>query len=226
MKRIVMGALVLALAVGAAACGHENEPVEQATAAAPPAKTEKTPPPAPPEPEPEPESDDCNDLGINAQGLNEGACTDPDGTKYKVINRAHKLMLNEVGVRLVGIGATETIEVPYDTPLTGSFVVATVEVTNRMDAPVDIDGSEMFELGLGKKQFTADFDAMNTGSDDGLIYETMQPGQTVTGDVVFRVAPKQIGELEKTGNFVVYQFSDVDSWEAPVKRVGIVRTYN
>jgi hypothetical protein len=48
----------------------------------------------------------------------------------------------------------------------------------------------------------------------------------VTGSVVFRVAPKRIDGLEKDGNFIVYQFSDVDSDDEPDKRAGIVRIYN
>jgi hypothetical protein len=105
-------------------------------------------------------------------------------------------------------------------------VVARVAVTNRLDSPVTIDGSEMFGLYLEGKTFSPDFDAMNSGTDDGLIYEEIQPDQTVTGDVVFAVAPKRVDGLDKDGNFVVLQFSDVDSFGEAKKRIGFIRTYN
>jgi hypothetical protein len=176
----------------------------------------------------EADAKDCEVLGIDHQGLKEGPCTLENGTKVKVVNRSTRLTLPQVGVQLNSITAATTIPRPYDSPLVGHFVVANLSVTNRLDAPVEIDGSDQFALGLGKKTFTADFDAMNTGQDDGLVYETLQPDETRSGAVVFRVSAKAARHVETDGNFLVYQFTDADNigFESPKRRVGLIRTYH
>lgn len=174
------------------------------------------------------QADDCDVLGINPEELKEGECEADDGMRIKVVNRGSELKLRELSVRLLSIEPTSEIARPYDSPLVGGFVVARVSVTNRLNSPVEIDGSDMFALLLGNKQFSPNFDAMNTGNDDTLIYEEMQPEETRTGTVVFNVPARRANGLSKDGNLVVLQFSDAGTFgnESPSKRVGFIRTYN
>lgn len=179
-----------------------------------------------PEPTPTPDPTDCDNLGINPQELKEGNCVS-EGTKIQVVNKGTPLKLQEVRVKLDSIAHTTTIPRPYDSPLVGSYVVARVSVTNRLSAPVTVDAPSMFSLWLDDRSYNPDFDAMNESGEDGLVYEEIQPDETATGIVVFRVKPKRANALNSNGNLNVVQFSDAEGFGGtPTKRVGIIRTYN
>jgi len=173
----------------------------------------------------ESQKDDCDVLGINATKLREGSCKTDKGMRIKVVNRDSKLVLPEVAVHLNSIEAATSIARPYDTPLVGSFVVAEVSMTNRLDVPVEVDASDQFALQLDSKTFNPNFDAMNNG-DNSLIYEEIQPEETVTGKVIFRVSRKRARALDANGNLIVLQFSDSDTYGNPKKRIGVIRTYH
>jgi len=172
------------------------------------------------------DSKNCNVLGINQQEGKEGSCTTDQGTKVKVVNRDSTLVLPQIAVKLNSIETTDIIERDFNSPLVGSFVVANITMTNRLSAPVTTNAPDQFGLALGPRQYTPDFDAMNE-SDEGskFIFEELQPDESTTGDVVFRVAAKRARRLERDGNFVVLQFTDVEAVSEPEKRVGVIRTY-
>src|SRR4051812_24438187 len=169
---------------------------------------------------------DCDALGINRTRLREGNCAS-NGRKLKVVNRGTTLRLRELTVRLRDIAPTRTIPRPYAPPLVGSWGGPHVTKKNRLYAPVSFDGSDMFTLTLGKRRYTPDFDAMNTGTDDALIGADLQPDQRMTGAVVFDVAKRRWHALGTSGNLLVLQFSDAADNSRPAKkRIGVIRTYH
>lgn len=171
------------------------------------------------------DAEKCDVLGINAKRGKEGACTADNGTKLKIVNRDTVLTLPQMNVRLVNITSTNEIPRPYDSPLVGSFVVAQVEITNKLNSPVETNAPDQFSLLLNGKEFSPNFDAMNEGADDGLVYEELQPDETTSGAVVFRVAAKHAPALAKNGNLFVLQFSDVGEYGRAKHRIGVIRTY-
>lgn len=169
----------------------------------------------------------CSVKGIDAKGRESGACTEDNGTQVKVVNQGAALHLKQLSVTLNDCSPTDTIPQSLDNPLVGSFVVCNATITNNLTATAQVNGPDQFALVLGPRVYQADFDAMNQGDDDDLIYRDLQPDESVTGDLVFRVAAKRVGALERNGNLDVYQFSDADSgnYEHPKHRMGIIRTY-
>lgn len=233
MRKIAL-VVAMAGALALVGCGSSSDGEKTVTVtkvATAPAVTSTTPMVSadePPEPEPEPvESNDCTELGITVDELNEGKCEE-DGTKLKVVNRDTKLTLPEVAVKLNSIAHVDTIPREYDSPLTGSFVVANVTITNRLNAPVTLQGDDMFYLLLGKKTYTPNSEAMIYGSGGNLILEEIQPGENIRGDVIFKVRPKAASNLDTNGNLGVLQFSDADLYglDQPEKRIGVIRTYH
>ena len=185
-----------------------------------------------PEPSPEPDPTDCDSLGINAVGLKEGPCTDAGtGQRIKVVNKDTTLRLPEMNVRYLGATTAPTIGSDIGSEAaSGTFLILRLEITNKTNAPVTIepDGIELTLTRRGRtRTYTHDFDAENLPGDSFVwIGDELQPGAAVTGTVVFDVPTRFASELDRTGNLVVLQFSDVDSFDAPQRRIGVIRTYN
>ena len=187
-----------------------------------------------PEPTATPDPTDCDELGIDADELNEGICQS-EGTKLRVVDRDSRLKLDEVIVTFHGVSYAESltpdIRLGAATPA-GRFVIVKVTVTNRGDSPINLTAYEMFVLTLAKgdrsETYRADFGAMNmpgpslVWSDDAA---DLQPKAAVTGTVVFDVPEAQLHLVEKSGGLRVLQPSDVWSPDGPKKRQGIVRLY-
>jgi hypothetical protein len=61
-----------------------------------------------------------------------------------------------------------------------------------------------------------------------LIFEELEPEESTTGNIVFRVVAKRTRRLDIDGNLIVFQFSDVENVQfgGPAEqRIGIIRTY-
>jgi hypothetical protein len=227
MKKIIILSLVLITGIlagcGGAAEQTTGEPQRQAAVKDTPTAT----PTATPTPTVDPDA--CKTLGIVIGGK-EGNCTDDTGTKVNVVNKDTKLHLKQVDVRVNSIETADYIPVEYDSPLVGSFVVANVTLTNNMPLPMTTDATSQFVLLLGKRNYEPDSDAMIEANsmDSKLIFDKLQPDESTTGKVIFRVAKKRIGALSTNGNLVVFQPSDVDNVQFggdAKSRVGYVRTY-
>jgi hypothetical protein len=80
---------------------------------------------------------------------------------------------------------------------------------------------------LGDKQFSEDFDAENMPGDSFTWNDDeIQPGETRTGTVIFDVPDASLGELDRSGNVFVLNFSDAGSTvEEAGTTVGVIRTY-
>jgi len=246
MKYAVLAAILAAFFV--TACGSDNPSTANVKATEQPAQKQQTPAPTQTTPDP-PDSDndgtpnaddfdpndpgiqtksdskDCEVLGIDRKGLREGTCI-TQGQSVKITNRDHALTLPQMNVRLNSIEAVSSIHREYESPLVGSYVIANVSITNKLDDPVEVDASDMFSLSVEGKTSNPNFNAMNNG-DNPLIYEEIQPDETATGDVIFKVAASHVDGLAKDGNLSVLQFSDADAFsDKPEHTIGVFRTYH
>lgn len=178
---------------------------------------------------------DCDELGINADELDEGICQS-EGTKLRVVDSDSRLKLAEVIVAYHGVSYADSLTTPVgvEAPF-GRFVIVKVTVTNRGNSPIGLSATayEMFALTLTQgdrtQTYRADFGAMNmpgpslVWSDDAA---DLQPKAEVTGTVVFDVPEARVNLVEKSGNLHVLQPSDVWSPEGPKKRQGVVRLFD
>lgn len=163
--------------------------------------------------------------------LKEGACV--DGTqRFVVVNRNSTVRLPELSARIVGIETTDVIsDLGTVTRPNGVFLIFTLEVENRLSAPVefDTDGQTLYTAGRGGKgvEFTPDSNATFEHPDSFVRQgEEIQPGTAQVGTVVFDVSQEGVGELEKTGNLYLWNFSDATVSAKRAKLpVGTFRTY-
>lgn len=171
-------------------------------------------------------SDDCDELGINGDVGNEGACTDSDGSKIRVVDRGTTLTLNELSVRDVSVNMTPEIPGEVDGPsyASGTYAQITVTVRNEGSAPLRIE-PDLFRLVTNGKQYTTDFEAMNEPG-DSCVWDSdeVQPGNERTCWLAFDVAKKNARSVTSGGNLYVIQPSDQYETE-PKRRVGVIRLY-
>lgn len=171
-------------------------------------------------------SDDCNELGINGDVGNEGACTDENGLKLRLVDRGTTLTLNEISVRDTSVNMTTEIPGEVDGPsrASGTYAQITVTVRNEGSSPIRIEPG-MFRLVTSGAQYTTDFEAMNEpGNSCVWDSEEVQPGNERTCWVAFDVSKKNAENVTANGNLYVVQPSDMREAEAK-RRVGIIRLY-
>lgn len=170
-------------------------------------------------------SDGCDELGINADVGNEGACTDPDGRKYRVVNRSTTLSLNEITVRDVSVSMTPEIPGELSEPhrASGRWAQVTMTIRNETSEPITVD-REQFGLLTGEARYSTDFEAMNEPGSCIWGAEEIQPGNEVTCWIAFDVAKKNASRVTRDGNVLILQPSDTYNAEAE-RRIGVVRLY-
>jgi hypothetical protein len=171
----------------------------------------------------------CDELGINPDVGNEGTC-DSDGQKVTVVDKGSVLVLPELTARLINLEQTKSVtggSEGYGTASAkGMFVVATLEVKNKLNGPVTFDtGQNQVFLLLGDNQYTEDFDAENGPQSDSFMWQgkDIQPDTSQTGTVVFDVPKALLADLDLTGNLDIVNFSDVDKNNPKI--IGSIRTY-
>lgn len=177
---------------------------------------------------------DCDVLGINDVKLHEGACTQPNGQKVKVVNKTTTLVLPQMSVHYNGYTTASSISSDVGTEAAnGTYVIVSLTITNRLDSPVAVE-PDGIALGLVRhghfKTYTHSFDAENEpGSSFVWNSDPIQPDQSQTGTVIFDIPTNYVSLVARNGNLIVYQFSDASNAsfdEQPHKRVGVIRTYH
>lgn len=174
--------------------------------------------------------EDCDALGINQEERKEGFCIDPGGLRVKVANPGNTATTPQMDVRLVSTETTDTLSSDVGTERAeGTFVVVTLEVTNKLSSPATFEAEGQTELVLNDNNFTPDFDAMNMPG-DSFVWNSdpIQPGNSRTGTVVFDVSEKAADDLDQGGNVYVFQFSDASasSIEEIEGTAAVLRTYD
>lgn len=75
--------------------------------------------------------------------------------------------------------------------------------------------------------YTRHFDAANGQVEDSFVWQgdEIQPKMTQEGAVIFDIPRRAVGELDRTGNLRILNFSDVERNRARLP-IGVIRTYN
>jgi hypothetical protein len=172
--------------------------------------------------------DECKVAGIDSQHLNQGTCTE-NGLTFNVVNRGTELTLAEMNARYEGYTTTNAINKPTGTTVAqGVFVIIKLSVMNKLDRPARFDAnSEATLLLLGGRVYTEDFNAENNPNLASFVWESeaIQPGNWLTGAVVFDIPTSMVSDLNTDGNLDVRQFSD-EGEEHPTHTIGVFRTYH
>ncbi len=165
----------------------------------------------------------CNSRGINSEQRKEGDCVDQSGWQVRVVNDSSRLHLDDITVRVVDVAVVDSLRDIADDPVrpAGRFVKVKLEVSNTTNAPLDVFSS-YFVLTAAGTENEPDTDAL---LDNQLAGETIGPGLSTTGSVIFDVSSKAASAITTDANLVVFQPSDTAAPDEPKKRVGFVRLY-
>lgn len=218
VPRWVLGVVALVLAVGVGAGGTllitggngDSDEVEEGTVEA--------------------LGPNCDAMGINRKQGREGICVER-GRRFVVVDKGSTLRLKELNARLVNIEMTDSVTGAPGAgtaSASGTFVIVTLAITNKLDGPVIFDEfQEQVFLLLGGNRYSEDFDAENGPVQESFTWQgkEIQPEATQTGAVVFDVPNKVLADLNKDGNIFILNFSEADSLSGQPKVFGIIRTY-
>jgi len=222
----VLGALALAACGGASSDTKTVVKTVTAPASTTPAQTTESTPEAT-----QPQDTTCEGLGINSTELHEGLCTDDDGTRFKVVNKAHTLTLPELNVRFLGYSTAKTLSSDIESKTaSGVYAIFRLRVTNKTDGPVEFDPDQVgltVTPGSRTKSYEHDFEAENMPG-ESFVWNSdkIPPESSRMGTVVFDIPRRRVPEIERSGNLTVLQFSDASSFSDRAEHaIGIIRTY-
>src|SRR4051794_20066002 len=121
-----------------AGCGSSKTVTK--TVGAPPTAPVSTPT-ATTTPDQQPVDNSCDALGINRAQRKEGTCIDRSGVKVTVVDKTSTLKLKTLTARFVGSRMASSLGDPgFTKTASGTYVVITIAVTNRLDTPVSFAG--------------------------------------------------------------------------------------
>lgn len=176
---------------------------------------------------------DCATLGIDPAGMREGTCTHA-GVTWVIVDENHTLSLSTLSVKLAGIRASKTVT-SGTAPATaaGKFVIATLTITNKLAAPQAFDQARTQQAGLilAGALFKEAVAAEASGDSNSCLKHSgapMQPGRSVTCEVIFDVPMSVAADLGKHGSgdlYVVNFGSDLSGSVVP-QTVGQIRLYH
>ncbi|MCW2953344.1 MAG: hypothetical protein JWQ48_2514 [Conexibacter sp.] len=129
----------------------------------------------------------CQATGMSSRKGAEGTCT-ADGATITVVSPGHEARLRTLGVTLNGCRAASSAR-------------CSLTVRNRSDAPRTFDGA-------GKPQTMLVIDGRQFYEHSGAGKQAIQPGESLTRDVVYDLAPRYVRDLHRTGKLFVFNFGD------------------
>lgn len=174
---------------------------------------------------------DCNALGINPQGMHEGTCTHA-GITWVIVDEDHTLKLTTLWARLGSVRAAKSLtSAAGSSSANGDFVIASVAVTNKLQSPQTIDatGTQQAGLILNGAVFREAVGAERQADPNSCpkLGAQIQPGHSVTCDVIFDVPAHTASDLGKHGSgdlYLVNFGSDLAGSVLP-KTIGQIRLY-
>jgi hypothetical protein len=185
-----------------------------------PATTEAQPPP------PDPEACDTKGIVPLDPTTPAGKCRS-GGTRFTVVNQDGVLKTKTMIARFSGIREADSLSDPdgFTTETAnGTFVVVTVDLTNRLSSPADI-GSDQSALVLASgKQYAEAFDAENGADQQSFLWQLdrgLQPDESRTGDFVFDLPAKALRRFHVDGGALV--IADLGSDTSDITRAGVIR---
>lgn len=148
-----------------------------------------------------------------------GKCTASNGTTFIFGNRGSTVRLKTMKVSIVNVGTTQSVSSGsgFTANARGTFVIATIAVTNTTTSPQTFDegsATSQGQLEIGKNSYSVSFDAENTNDPNSFVTNSndIQPGETRTGTIDFDVPSSAAPQVYKHGALVITNFGDsVDS---------------
>lgn len=186
MKREIVPVL-LALALGASACGGTGSEGQEAVG------------------QTTPDREHICDALSDPEALREGACVER-GVRYVVVDGRSPLELRSLTATI------RNVSVAPDLPkrlrrANGVFIVLTLVVHNREDVARRFAPGQTF-LSIGEQQYPESVRVERTHK-PSLAHpsrERIAPDEYVTGDVVFEIPPEEVPRVETDGRLFVVNF--------------------
>lgn len=221
-NKVALALLALAASIVVAACGGTQEAADLAGTSTP------TSPLKPPRRGRTDPHKSCDAQGINSTQLGTGACTE-EGVQYVVANYGGVVRLRTIAVTIVGVGVAPADENGRRTvpPQRDAFLRFKLQVQNRDRVPHRFDFNQTM-LGIGASNYLERIDVERRVHPESLAHAgTMQPGETLTGDVLFDITEPDYRELQRRGRFFVWNFGDHASAQLSRRagQLGQIRLY-
>jgi hypothetical protein len=152
------------------------------------------------------------------------------GSKLTVVNQGSDLKMRSLVARVNGIRQAQTVATDggyISETASGTFLIFSLTVTNRLDQPIEVGGvgTSLTALVLDNdKQYDEDFDASNQALQTSFLSRDapVQPDETATGEVVFDLPAKALRRVTKKGAALVVAPLGEDVND-DLKRAGIIR---
>lgn len=129
-------------------------------------------------------------------------CAEKSGQTIALAHGTQPLRLKTLTAQIVGVrtaGSVSSGDGAVSATATGVFLIVTLRVVNRTDAPQTFDGigAAQVALGLNGATYTESFQAENQADQQSFISQStpIQPGESQTGAVVFDVPPARARTL-------------------------------
>lgn len=157
-------------------------------------------------------SDECAELVSRGE---EGDC-ESEGVEHSVVRGDSPVRLDDVAVSLQSMRKTRVVRDPVlEERATAEdiFLLTRLKVTNRGSEPKTFNEQEdQVVLLIGENQYsTVDYEVQGPVK-PLLIQQTIQPGGSKTGYVVFDVPRRGVRQLEKRGgSLAVFSFADAEA---------------
>jgi hypothetical protein len=223
---LVVGAVAVAVILGTSGNGGGKAKsaagATTSAAVSPPAPqvTQEQPPP--------PDPSACETKGIIPldPSTPAGKCK-TGGTRFTVANQDGILKTKTMIARFSGSRQADSLSDPdgFSTETAnGTFVVVTVDLTNRLSSPVDIGSDQSALILRSGKQYDEAFDAENGADQQSFLWQLdtgLQPDESRTGDFVFDLPSKALRQFQKNGGALV--IAELGSNTSEAKRVGVIR---
>lgn len=156
-------------------------------------------------------------------------CVLNGGTTVKIARGTATLHLKTLDAQVVGIRTASTVaNSGISATANGVFLIIAIKVTNKASAPETFDGggfSQQTSLELNGSTYTEDFHAENEADPQSFVTNNspVQPGESVTGDLVYDVPPSKASTATSSPRAVLLigNFGDDFSQSAP-STVGLI----
>ena len=176
----------------------------------------------------EPEEVNCGEEALESAVGGGGTCS-AAGKQYVVADSGEKLELDSLTAKLSDLETTDRVSgdfKPAQRSEEGTFVVATLAVTNTGERPAVFDDfGEQVELEAAGEAYREPFDVLNGVATDSFLWESkdIKPGDTQLGKVVFDVPEEAADDLEDSAAILVLNFADQGNRQR-ADQVGLLRT--
>lgn len=228
MRSVVVSCVVSgALSAGCGSAGVKTV-VQTVTAPSSSASAASSTPPQPSGPP------DCDAAGMNAVQLKEGTCVS-SGQTLVIVNKGTPAHMKTLDATLVSTNTQNSLsDNGQSATANGQFAILTITLTNKLDTPQQWhNGQAGLELATGHNSgssYSEDFQAEN-GPDQnsclwkaGSISQGIQPGESVTCDVIFDIPAS--ASLTSTGTTLVIGNFGENDYSHPTMPVAVLRTYH